>query len=383
MRQEYHHIYAWTADDIERIHLHWIMLPHCPVSEAPKSSFGEGHWSSWQLIDYRLYFQMMILAPQGDEPERREAKPYLQDRVVATSEVIFGNMKCISPKTIMVPNILHTVYLSMLNHLIDWVRSFLKQHSSIDKFKQLWAMMPPYPGFTRFNKPYIQVTQWRAKEMKSHGHLIGPVFCGDSFQHFDKSKDSHHRSPVVHSERSVFLPYRTVPVQCWSHNWVLGELSGEVSSSEWCIQLIPRHYIYKEGLGRIETAADFGHTTGTGVTPGGKIFLRLQGIAALIKIRHGLSQRLLNILSTNRISTIRRCMTWTTSLTIFASLATFQMQPLKCQKEWWWILNMCTGNLMIRRPPSRSCKQPPKRRCFSIECSMHSLHNNVATMKCL
>jgi len=36
--------------------------------------------------------------------------------------------------------------------------------------------MPPYPGFTRFNKPCSQVTQWSGKEMKALASVIVPVF---------------------------------------------------------------------------------------------------------------------------------------------------------------------------------------------------------------
>jgi hypothetical protein len=37
-------------------------------------------------------------------------------------------------------------------------------------------MMPPDPGFARFNQPYSQVTQWSGKEMKALGGGIDPVF---------------------------------------------------------------------------------------------------------------------------------------------------------------------------------------------------------------
>jgi len=86
-------------------------------------------------------------------------------------------MKCISPMTIIVPDILHTVYLGMLKRLMDLVTSFLEQHSRIDKFNQLWAMMPPYPDFAQFNKSYSQVTQWSCNEMKALGRVIVPVFA--------------------------------------------------------------------------------------------------------------------------------------------------------------------------------------------------------------
>jgi len=86
-------------------------------------------------------------------------------------------MKLISLTTIIVPNILHTIYLGMRKHLMDWVTSFFEQHSRIDKFNQLWVMMPPYPGFAGFNKPYSQVAQWNDKEMKSLGSVIVPVLA--------------------------------------------------------------------------------------------------------------------------------------------------------------------------------------------------------------
>jgi len=168
---------ASPVDYFENIHLHSIQQPHCPVCISPKLSFGEGNSLSSQLIDCRLYFQQMILVMQGEETERREARQYLEDRAVATSEGILWNMRCISPTTMIVPDILHTVYLWRPKHVMDWVTSFLKQHSRIDKFNQLWVMMPPYPGFTRFNKPYNLATQWSGKEMKALRGMIVPVIA--------------------------------------------------------------------------------------------------------------------------------------------------------------------------------------------------------------
>jgi len=118
----------------------------------------------------------MIIATWGDETDRRDACQYLEDRVVGDSEGVFWNMKCISPTTIPVPDILHTVYLGRLKHVMDWLMSFLEQYSRIDKFYQLRAMMPPYSGLAWFNKLYSQVMQWRGKEMKALGHVVVPVF---------------------------------------------------------------------------------------------------------------------------------------------------------------------------------------------------------------
>jgi hypothetical protein len=54
--------------------------------------------------------------------------------------------------------------------------SFQEQHSRIHKLSQLWAMMPPDPGFAQFNKRYTQVMQWSGNKMKPHRLVIVSVF---------------------------------------------------------------------------------------------------------------------------------------------------------------------------------------------------------------
>jgi len=176
MRQCFPVICAWMADYFENIHLDPFKQPHCPVWEAPQSSFGQGNSLSWQLRDCELYFQTIILATQWDVTERLEEEQYLQDWGVQTSEVVFWTMKSTSLTTIMVPDILHTLLLGMRKQLIDWVLSCLKQHSRIDTFEQCRAIIPPYLGFARFHKPYSHVPQCSGNEMKAHGSVIVPVF---------------------------------------------------------------------------------------------------------------------------------------------------------------------------------------------------------------
>jgi len=146
--QHFHYVIsAWIANYFENIHLHEIKKPRWPVCKARKYSCGEGNSMSWQLSDNCLCLQKMILATQGVVMEGWKAIQYREDRVVGTMEDIFRNYICISPITIIIPNILHTVYLRMLKYLLHWVTSFLDQHSGVHKCNQLWAMMPPYRGF--------------------------------------------------------------------------------------------------------------------------------------------------------------------------------------------------------------------------------------------
>jgi hypothetical protein len=134
----------------------------------------------------------MILVTEGDKMERWEARQYLEDPAVGTSEGVFWNMKCISPTTIIIPDILNIVYLGMLNHSVDLVTSFLDQHSRIDRFNHLWAMVPLYPGLAGFNKPYSQVTKWSGEEMKALGGVIVPVFAATH-----SNSSANHRIPFT------------------------------------------------------------------------------------------------------------------------------------------------------------------------------------------
>jgi len=93
-----------------------------------------------------------------------------------------------SPQRGIVPDILHTVNLGILKHLMICVTFLFKQHSSIDEFNQLWAMMPPYPSSTQFNKPYRQMTQWSRNEINAHGRVIDQVFAVTLVNHSARHK---------------------------------------------------------------------------------------------------------------------------------------------------------------------------------------------------
>ena len=97
------------------------------------------------------------------------------------------------------------------------------------------------------------------------------------------------------------------------------------------------------------------------VTPLRTIFLRLQSAIALMKVKRISSQKLHNILSTNRISTLWRCISWTTSLTISTSLATSEIYALNSQKKRWWSLNNHTDNQIFMRAPFGFVNDSPKR----------------------
>jgi len=113
----------------------------------------------------------------------------------------------------IVSDILHSVYLDILKHLMDWVTSFLKQHSSIDKFNQLWVMIPPYTGFARCNKPYSKVTPSSGNEMNSLWYVSVPVLAATLI-----NPSAGQRIPLTEALLCVMdLVYYHLMAQYWYH----------------------------------------------------------------------------------------------------------------------------------------------------------------------
>jgi len=54
---------------------------------------------------------------------------------------------------------LHTLYLAILNHMMDWIKGFLKKQERLDAFDKVWKTLPPYHGFLVPKKGYSEVTQ--------------------------------------------------------------------------------------------------------------------------------------------------------------------------------------------------------------------------------
>jgi len=78
----------------------------------------------------------------------------------------------VSHQTIARPDILHTVYLGIVHHLMKWIIDFLRTHKRLDEFNAHWRRMPPYPGFRRISKEYGAVQQWTGNEMQTITRIL-------------------------------------------------------------------------------------------------------------------------------------------------------------------------------------------------------------------
>jgi hypothetical protein len=65
------------------------------------------------------------------------------------------------------PDILHTVQLGMLKHLLDWIHDFLRKYDRLASFNAIWLSIQSYLNMTRRTKVYEEISQCTGKELKT------------------------------------------------------------------------------------------------------------------------------------------------------------------------------------------------------------------------
>ena len=84
----------------------------------------------------------------------------------------FHRLDRVSASDMYKPDILHTIYLRLFKHMMDWIEAFLKKNGRLQALNEVWKALPPYPGFLVPKKAYREVMQWQGKEMRNLGHCI-------------------------------------------------------------------------------------------------------------------------------------------------------------------------------------------------------------------
>jgi len=90
---------------------------------------------------------------------------------------VFQGLVRVSTAYLHKPDTLHTIYLGLFKHMIDWIQGLLKQHARQQAFDDAWKALPQYPGFVVPKKAYREVTQWQEKEMRNLGRCLFGVLA--------------------------------------------------------------------------------------------------------------------------------------------------------------------------------------------------------------
>jgi len=76
-------------------------------------------------------------------------------------------LRDVIPWELVRSDILHTILLWNLPHLLDWIKGFLESHDRLNAFDSIWSSMAPYPGNYVSRKSYWLLSQVSGKEMRS------------------------------------------------------------------------------------------------------------------------------------------------------------------------------------------------------------------------
>ena len=164
---------AWIADHMENVVLHGVKSNACPTCEISPDMLGSGTQNGYPARDYARYERLEQGIWDGPgESHLDDVQTTFEALGVKIGRNVFHGLQRLSAPDLHKPDLLHTVYLGLFKHMMDWVQGFLKKHARLQAFDDAWKALPPYPGFFVPKKAYRAVTQWQGKEMRNLGRCL-------------------------------------------------------------------------------------------------------------------------------------------------------------------------------------------------------------------
>ena len=157
--------------------LHGIKSNACPRRQVPTEALGipSVHDSARDFSRYDQY--------QGEKEihhtEIEQCWDTLETLVIKIGQNIFHGLPRVWPQNVEKRDMVHTLFLALFKHMMDWVQRFLKKHARQQGFDYAWKALPPYLGFYTPKKAYSEVTQWQGKEIRNLGHSVLGVLAGE------------------------------------------------------------------------------------------------------------------------------------------------------------------------------------------------------------
>jgi len=150
---------------MENVALHGIKSNGCPKCEVLPGELGTDA-NSHRARDYARYERCERESASDD------SRTMFETLGIDLEKNVFHGLHRVSAPGLHKPELLHTVYLGLFKHLMDWISGFLKKHARLQAFDDTWKALPPYPGFFVPKKGYREVTQWQGKEMRNLGRCL-------------------------------------------------------------------------------------------------------------------------------------------------------------------------------------------------------------------
>ena len=118
---------VWIADDIENLALYWVKSNSCPKCKVLLWEFGKD--AKYSARDYTEYeyceAENGLQSPGSDSDDADDADVTLDTLRINMGPGVFHGLYRVSAPDLQVPDLLHTIYLGLFNHMMDWIQGFL------------------------------------------------------------------------------------------------------------------------------------------------------------------------------------------------------------------------------------------------------------------
>jgi len=172
VRKCYIRVAAWLGDHIENCTIHTIYNTRCDICEYPMAELGN-HGHSNRRRDHEIYKQWV----QEEDTEQLKAAG------VKLVWNVLWTLRDVSPANLIRPDLLHNMFLEIVEYLRDWIEGFLTVHNRLNAFGNIWAHMPTYPGNYVPQKPYHSLSQVQGKEMRAILRVLRLVVFTAAFRY--------------------------------------------------------------------------------------------------------------------------------------------------------------------------------------------------------
>ena len=139
-RQCYPILAAWLTDHMEYIDIFCIKKDCCPVCEVSSKQLGMSlaelqadNLRPLRRRDYQRYIRLQqTILDDSTSAQRREVSIHnLEDRGIRGPKWILNvlsELPYVHPNLLHTPDLLHGVYLGLLDHLMTWIEGLLKKY---------------------------------------------------------------------------------------------------------------------------------------------------------------------------------------------------------------------------------------------------------------
>ena len=128
IRNCYFGVAAWLADHMENSTIHTTYSTQCPICECPVHMLGES--APHPLCNHDQYTEWV----------QKSDKASLHKYGIKYVNNALWTFRAVTPIDLIRSDILHTILLGNLEHLMKWIIGFLEVNRRLHRFNNIWRM---------------------------------------------------------------------------------------------------------------------------------------------------------------------------------------------------------------------------------------------------